>query len=98
MKEFEMKTTLRTGALVTALIATTALTAAPAMADRDHHDYGGKSWNQSRNDKSWNERYIYDHHRQHHDHDYDRNEYGWYRGHAYWPYVYGIPGVTITIR
>ncbi|MGK2922253.1 MAG: hypothetical protein ACSLE4_05625 [Methyloceanibacter sp.] len=98
-----MNIALRTGALALALLAGTVMTAAPAMADRGHHDRSwGKSWNKkyyqhnrhrghARKGRGWNNRYGWDR-RYGHRHDrygYRRPAYGWF---------YGAPGFSIHIR
>jgi hypothetical protein len=89
-----MKTIFRTSALALALLAGSALVAAPAMADRDRGDYHHwkKSWK-----KHGHYRRHYRHYR-HHRHAYRhrhhrRYYYGWG-----WPYVYGGPGFSLYIR
>jgi hypothetical protein len=108
-----MHIALRTGALALALLVGTALTAAPAMADRGGHgNWNNKSWN-----KSWNKSYNKKHYknRGHARKGHSRNHrYGWDRGYGgrrYGGYGYGYgygrapyglfyggPGFTIQIR
>lgn len=81
-----MKTMLRNGALALAVIAGSALVAAPAMADRhhDYHHHWKKEWKHSYNNHNhWNRGYAYRHH---------YRNYGWG-----WPGYYG-PGFSLYIR
>jgi hypothetical protein len=86
-----MKTTFRNGALALAVIAGSALVAAPAMADHwDHYDkkawkHDKKAWKHDRYDYDRDYAYRYDHHHHHHHDRYYRG--GWRR-----------PGFSINIR
>jgi hypothetical protein len=101
-----MNTMLRTGALALALLAGTALAAAPAMADRGHHD--NKSWSKSYKKHSYKHRghhnYAHKGYGRHkgygYNRGYGRNHYSWYgyRRSYGWPYYYGGPGFSIHIR
>jgi hypothetical protein len=108
-----MNITLRTGALALALLAGSALVAAPAMADRGHDNWGKKSWSKSyKHGGNYHNRYA----RKGYGHGWNKksyghggygyrgyNRYGWngYRGPRYgygWPYYYrGGPGFSIRI-
>jgi hypothetical protein len=103
-----MGITFRTGALVLALLVGTALTAAPAMADRDHHDWDRKSWKHYKHGhKHHHDRYAHRGrgHGWKRSHSWDRRygRYGWYgyRSPRYgygWPYYYRPrPGFSVEI-
>jgi len=102
-----MGITLRTGALALALLAGTALTTAPALADRDHHDWDKKSWNKKHYKRGREHHDRYGHRGRGHGwkrgYGWDRGygRYGWYghRGPRYgygWPYR-PRPGFSIEI-
>ena len=93
-KEVSMKTIFRNGALALAVIAGSALVAAPAMAKHHnhHHGYhhhGKKSWKRGYYGyRDWDDGYR--HHHRHH-----RRYYGYGWG---WPGYYYRPGFSIYIR
>jgi Ni/Co efflux regulator RcnB len=103
-----MNKTFRTGALALALLAGSALVAAPAMADRGHDGWNKKSW--SKKSKHGGKHYSHRGYgkKGHGYRNYGYRDYGHrgysrygYRGPRYgygWPYVYGGgPGFSIRI-
>ena len=108
-----MNIRLRTGALALALLAGSALIAAPAMADRGHDHGGKKSWSKSYKHGGKHHSYSRGHGKKGHGYrGYGYREYG-YRDHGHtgysrygyraprygygWPYVYG-GGPGFSIR
>jgi|GEM_PF-1677414 len=73
-----MNITLRTGALALALLAGSALVAAPAMADRGHDNWNKKSWSKSYKHGGKHRDYAHRGYGQ----GWKKKGHGWNRGHS----------------
>ena len=83
-----MNITLRTGALALALLAGSALAAAPAMADRGYDHWNKKSWSKSYKHGGKHRGYA----QRDYGHGWNKKGHGYkghgYRGHGYRDYGY----------